>query len=357
MAKEVSSLKKAYCPHCKVENELEHIFAVSPDVEVCYCPNCMREYKPKDVIDNYNYFIANKITRAERLLYRDTKFYEAYCAFADIIEIDSSICKARFGRILSLIYMSKLRKSNFANAMTLLESEAEQYFHKMRDFISYFKFLSRANGALDEYQKRFYEKVSIRDRFYNEDCVALYYQRLKEIIELKKLLLEETQKLSLKSPDERFDNLMRAISNSLVILNTNFKEPVTTTDGTRYKVAKVASQSQILVVSLDDRLNPIGHFVRYKLDENEKRGKLLKDKVYPDNIHISRLTKVALPLMIFFLLLAFGAVGASFLFFDDKKYDYALYFLAGSFFITAIIWMVLLISGKAKLSKRHHLID
>ena len=356
MAKEVSSLKKAYCPHCKTDNELDRIFMVSPDAEVCYCPNCMKEYKPKDVIDNYNYFISTKITRAERLLYRDTKFYDAYCAFADIIDIDSTSCKARFGRILSLIYMSKLRKTNFANATLLLDNEADQYFHKLKDQTSYVKFLSRATAALDEYEKRLHKKITIRDRFYNEDCVALYFQRLFEIIQMKKTLLEELQKSWAKANDSRTEHLIRNVEETINILNVKFNAKVITTEGVCYKVAKVASPTQILVATLDERQNPIAHYVRYKLVENEKRGKLLNDKVYPDNIHITALIKAAWPLMIIFYIVSVGSFIATF-FVKNSKYDLILYIVAACSLVAAITWMVLFIVWKAQLSKRHHLID
>ena len=356
MAKEVTSLKKAYCPHCKTENELERIFAVSPDAEVCYCPNCLREYKPKEVIDNYNYFIANKVTKAERLLYRDTRFYEAYCAFGDIIEIDSSSCKARFGRIVALIYMSKLKKTNFASAALLLENEAEQYFRKLKEQISYVRFLSKVSIALNEYYIKLHKIITIRDRFYDEDCVALYFQRLHEMIELKRLVLEEIQKSSVKAPDERTEKLMRNVEKSLSVLETQFKGTVIATDGTRYKVSKVIEPNKILVTSLNERSNPISHFVRYKIDENKKRGRLLKDRVYPDNIHITTLTKVALPLFIVFYVLFAGALMTA-LFTKNNDYDLPLFIGAGCSLLIALVWMVLYIVWKAQLSKRHHLID
>ena len=356
MAKEVSSLKRAYCPHCRTEEELERIFMVSPDAEICYCPNCLRKYKPKDAIDNYNYFVSTKITKAERLLYRDTKFYDAYCAFADIIDFDTTNCRARFGRILSLIYMSKLRKTNFANAMLLLDNEADQYFRKMKDQTSYMKFLSRANAALDEYEKRLHRKITIRDRFYNEDCVALYFQRLYEIIQMKKLLLEESQKSWAKVADNRTEHLIRAIEASTSVLQVKFDDMVITTEGVCYKVAKVASPKQILVSTLDERHSPLKNYVRYKLDENEKRGKLLNDKVYPDNIHILALIGTALPMMIIFYAAFVGSFATTF-FTKNNKYDLALYVVAGASVVAAIIWMVLFIVWKAQLSKRHHLID
>ena len=356
MPKEGTSLKKAYCPHCKVENELDRIFEVSPDVEVCYCPNCMREYKPKDVIDNYNYFIANKITKAERLLYRDTKFYEAYCAFADIIEIDPSSCKARFGRILSLIYMSKLKKTNFANATLLLDNEADQYFRKMKEQTSYVKFLSRVNLALDEYTTRLHKILTIRERFYDEECVALYYQHLHEIIETKKVVLEELQKSWAKTSEDRTEKMIKNVEKSTNVLNTIFNGSVVTASGARYKVSKVVSPTKILVNKVDEKSNPINHYVRYKLNDNKKRGRILKDKVYPDNIHFTALIKVALPLFIVFYVIAFVSFFVAF-FTKENAYDLYLYIGAGVSLLIALVWMVLFIVWKAQLSKRHHLID
>ncbi len=356
MAKEVSSLKKAYCPHCKTENELDRIFSVSPDVEVCYCPNCLREFKPKEVIDNYNYFIANKLTKAERLLFRDTKFYEAYCAFADIIEIDSSCAKARFGRILSLIFMSKLRKTNFSSAALLLENEADQYFHKLKDQTAYVKFLHRASVALDEYMKRLHRKITIRDRFYSEECVTLYFQRLYEVLAVKKLLLEELEKSWAKSSEDRTEHHIKSVTLSINLLEVNFTDIVATTDGTSYKVTKVDAPDKIIVETLKERLNPINHFVMYKLDESEKRGKLLKDNVYPDNVHIATLIRVALPAFVILYAVSIASFFIALLKLIDK-YDLPLYIVAACTLVGAITWMVLYIVWRTQLSKRHHLID
>ena len=356
MAKEVSSLKKAYCPHCKTENELDRIFLVSPDAEVCYCPNCLREYRPRDVIDNYNYFMVNKITKAERLLYRETKFYEAYCAFGEIIEFDSSSCKARFGRILSLIFMSKLRKTNFANATLILQNEAEQYFRKMKDQTPYVKFLSRATAALDEYERRLHKKITIKERFYDEDCVALYYQRLYEIIEMKKVLLEELEKSWAKTSEDKTEHLIRSIKASISFLNVKFEDVSVTTNGICYKVSKVTSPNNITVKSLAEHLYPIKNYRVHKLVDNEKRGKLLSDKVFPDNSHINATLKMALPSMIIFYLAFVVSFVLTFIT-KNNEYDFILYIIAGCSLAVAITWMVLFIVWKAELSNRHHLID
>ena len=298
MAKEVSSLKKAYCPHHKTENELDRIFSVNPDAEVCYCPICMYELKPKDAIENYNYFIATKINKAERLLYRETKFYEAYCAFGRIIEIDPNSYRARFGRILSLIYMSKLRKTHFSQAALLLEGESERYFNKIKDQISYLKFLQRINAALDEYFKRLYKKITIKERFYNADCVQLYYERIHEILQLKNLVLDGLQRCIAKVEEERIVHLLKMVETSIKDLTKQFNGAVATADGVRYKVEKVVSDKQILISKLDDRVAPHTRYIKYKLNENEKQGRLLKDKVYPDNSHLTLLSNITLPFMI-----------------------------------------------------------
>lgn len=356
MAKEVSSLKKAYCPHHKTENELDRIFSVNPDAEVCYCPICMSELKPKEAIENYNYFIAAKITKAERLLYRDTRFYEAYCAFGRIIEIDPNSYRARFGRILSLVYMSKLRKTHFADAALLLEGESEKYFNKIKDQISYIKFLQRINAALDEYKKRLYRKITIKDRFYNADCVELYFERIHEILGLKNLILDGLQRCSAKVEEERISHLLKSVETSVKELNKEFNSAVATPDGTRYKVEKVVNDKQILISKLDERLNPYNRYIKYKLNENEKQGRLLKDKVYPDNSHLTLLTNIALPLMV--ILYALSAITCiAIILFKDYPYRFALYVSFALFIAAAIASTVLFIVWKEQLAKRHHLID
>ena len=356
MAKEVSSLKKAYCPIHKTDNELDRIFSVNPDAEVCYCPICMSELKPKEAIENYNYFIATKINKAERLLYRETKFYEAYCAFGRIIEIDPNSYRARFGRILSLVYMSKLRKTYFADASLLLDGESDKYFNKIKDQFSYLKFLSRINAALDEYVKRLHKKITIKDRFYNSDCVELYFKRLYEIINLKNLVLECLQRCAAKMEEERVTHLLKVVETSLKDLNKKFNGVVATADGLRYKVEKIISPKQILISQLDERLNPYNRYIKYKLNENEKKGRLLKDKVYPDNSHLTALTNVALPFIIIFFGLAAAAMVLIFMF-KESPYRFIFYIAFAASILFALTTTVLFISWKIQLGKRHHLID
>ena len=350
-----SKLKKAYCTHCKTEDELSRIFSVNPEAKVCYCPNCMVELKPKDAIDEYNYFIATKLNKADQLLYRDTRFYDAYCAYAHIIEIDPLTIKARFGRIISLFYMSTLRKTHFTDATTLLEREADQYFRKMKEQSHYAKFLSKVLNAVDEYQNRFVRRITVRERFYSYDCVLLYFLRLYEIIEVKKFILNELDKILAKAPNDKIQRLFNSRTKELNELQGTFKDPVADVEGTRYQVNNVFGPHQILIGRLEEATSPIGRHKVFKLNENEKKGRLINDKVYPDNSHLMVLATSCIPIMVLFFVAAvmFALVYAF------RVFDLGLIplFIAIGCALVGLSTTFFFINWKHKLSKRRHLID
>lgn len=356
MSKNTSILKKAYCPKCRSNNELYPIFDVNPEADVCYCPNCMTELKPKDVIDNYNYFIAQKINKAESLLFTDTKFLEAYESFGDILKIDSSIYRARFGRILSLIYMSTLRKSTFLSANLLLKEEAEQYFHKLKDQIAYTKFLNKINYALEEYYKRFVRKITFKERFYDSDCVELYLLRVHEIIELKKTVLEEAEVLYSKFDEPRVRLLIATLNVSLIDLNEKYNSELVSIDGEQHKVVRIVNANQALVSILSVRLPAFNHYRKRKLNDDEKKGKLISNKVYPDNSHYNLLIKIDFPLMIAFAILSAIAFAVTFINKGSIHATWLLISAIGASIIT-ITLLVFFIIWKALLRSRRHLID
>lgn len=356
MSKELATtLKKAYCPRCHTDNEENRIFSVNPDADVCYCPNCMAELKPKDVIEEYNWFITQKIIKADRLLYQDTKFYEAYCSYAHIIEIDPDSVRARFGRILSLIYMSTLRKSHFVDAKLLLQREADQYFHRIRDQLNYAKFLLKVNHALKEYQKHLVRRLTVKERFYSEECVELYFLRLNEIIQVRELLVDELTRIYSKDNNDKINRILYSVQNSLDKDDRLLKERVITADGNRYKFVKFNGRRQIFINVLDEKVNALTRFVKYKLDENEKKGKLISDKIYPDNTHLRSLIRTIVPFIVLFTLTSSGALVLYF-FAEEKYKPYLLFGSIGGFGIVLIL-VILFAVWKWQLNKRRHLID
>ena len=48
------ALKRGFCTHCQGD-EIQRIFNVNKEAEICYCPVCAHPMQPKDAIVNYNY--------------------------------------------------------------------------------------------------------------------------------------------------------------------------------------------------------------------------------------------------------------------------------------------------------------
>ena len=356
MAKEVTSLKKAYCPKCKTDNELQRIFMVNPDVDICYCPNCMSQLKPKDVIDNYNYFISTKINKAEKLLYRDTNFAEAYAAFGHVIEIETNSYRARFGRILSLTFMSKLRKSTFDKAVLLLATEAEQYFHKVKEQSAYVKFLHRLDLALEVYLKRLIRKITVRDRFYDSDFIEIYYLRIQEVLNFKQVIADELTKSYAKTEEERTVKLLDTVNDSIKALTKALDDVAVSADGFRFKLIKITSDKQVYISELDEKLNAYSGYIKYKLHDDEKKARIINDKVYPDNYGLISMIIISFPLMIINFIVGAGCFISSFIV-KDNKVDPFLYIAAGVFVAVGIGLLATYIVNKVQLGRRRHLID
>lgn len=349
MSKEITTLKKGYCPRCRPDNDLDRIFYVNPDVDACYCPNCMSKLRPKIAINYYSFYISQKISKAEKLLYRDTKFYEAYCSYGDILRIDPEIYEARFGRILSLIYMSTLRNTFFDSAMEMLQNEAERYFHKLKNQFEYINFIKKVDTALDEYISCFVKKVTYKDRFHDLECGKLYFSRLHEVINFKKVLTDELRASFVKEANNKAIELVRQIETSIKQLEKKFKERIITMDGNRYSIEKVIDNN-INVKQLDESVNSLGKQKR-KLNDDEKQGRLLKEKVFPDYTRISLLIKISFPLMIFFLVLIAFSLTAIFI---SQKLKIYLVILASTSLALFILLLILYAAWRGQLSKRHH---
>ena len=349
------ALKKAYCTHCATKNKKIHIFTVNPEAEHVFCPRCMEKLDPKVAIADYQMYISNLVLEAQRTLYQKTDFYNAYCQFADILDIEPESEAARYGRTISLIYMSTLRHSKFKEATVLIESEATQYYHKTKDLRFYAKFLMKCNRAIDEYLSLIPKRLTTRKVFYNLECIKLYVTRLDEALALKKVILEELTRLADKVEDHKVQTALEDLTNSIKELEVdiNMKHPCA--DGYKYALAKKSKQGEMIFGRGDQTLKPLQHLVSYTLNDHDNKGRLIKDKVYPDNTHIAKLVKKTIPAMIIDILLGLGLLAPYFLI----KEKYAFYFLIGAcvFFGLSLLTLAFHIKWKHQLSKRRHLID
>ncbi len=233
------SLKRAICTHCHPyhKNGKVRVFDVNPEATVCYCPYCERKLDPQEAIDAYTQMLRKKGVHAYKILYEQTNYPLAYQTFAQIIELDPTYIEARFGRILSLIYLSGLRRTRFNDATLLLKEESKLYFHKIKDLNRYIRFLTRANDAVDEYNSRFRRKLVVRGYYYDEDCIQCMYEHVKSIVEFKINLLEECEIMNGKVDNDTLKNLTKKIRDQITFIENELSTPVLSIDGYTYEVA------------------------------------------------------------------------------------------------------------------------
>ena len=73
------ALKRGFCTHCQGD-EIQRIFNVNREAEICYCPVCAHPMQPKDAIVNYRNLISNYLKRASRYLFETTEYNRrAFC--------------------------------------------------------------------------------------------------------------------------------------------------------------------------------------------------------------------------------------------------------------------------------------
>ena len=207
------ALKKGFCTHCKGDEDLR-IFDVNKDAEVCYCPHCMAAMPPKEAIANYNALIANYLKHASKALFDSTQYLEAYQTFAHIIDLNETIKVAHFGRIISMVHLSTLRKSKIEFALSLHRQEAPKWCHYAETVEEYYHFLLLLLDALASYETRIKKRITTHGIYYDMDCVILYLQRIKEIKDYKEFVAQEA-KYFVDNGKEQFKDIIGMVDVSM----------------------------------------------------------------------------------------------------------------------------------------------
>ena len=353
------ALKKAYCIKCKVDDPTKRIFDVNSEAQFCYCPKCLSKFEPSVVIDAYDHFIEKLVKKARYNLYEATAFEKSYRMFADIIDIDPTNCSARFGRLLSLAYLSKLRKATFNDVYLILKNEKDLYFHSLGKYDNYLDFIDKLNRAVDEYQSLFKRKITSREHFYDTDCLELYLRRLNEILKLKTLLVDELEFIGTKKIDEgRFADIMSSVKKSINQINSRLKEIFVMINGDSYSLVGFSTVGNALLSrrGSDNKKHRYASHLKITLDQNAKHKRIIKDQIYPDNQGIAKATRVFIPLNIFFAILALTCL---LIFVLNVKANFALIFLfaAAGFSLVTIVFLVLYLVFRHRLKLRRHLLD
>lgn len=350
-------LKKAYCLKCNCKNEKTRIFEVNPDASVCYCPHCMAEYEPKEVIEAYNRYLKKQVEDAYNLIYVRTEFKPAYSSFAHILEIDSSCIEARFGRILSLIYLSTLRRNRFSDATVLLKEESALYFHKAKNNALYFKFLQRALFATNQYYSYLKKRLTIRGLYYNSECIKLMYYRVNEIREFKEFLYKEAFDLSERCPEIEIGSFAQTIRDELDNQPNELNEKAKDIYGNTFGLSGFSATGGV-IVAREANPNPYRttFIVKRSLTKEDKHTRLIKNQVFPDNTSLYNFIRKAIPWEIISFLIGTAYLVTTFIY-PDHPVKLAMYILGGTFVSVTIYLVTFSLVGSRRLKKNRYLIS
>ena len=334
-----------YCHFTRIEN---HIFPVNPEASTVYCPYCMRELDPKEAINLYSNLISNMLDKADNTLYVACDPVLAYQEYADVLEIEPKNQKALLGRILCLIYNSRVKQSYLQECSYLLDAITHR---NAEEIMAYIGFLKKINLALDEYDDAVFHKVTHRDFFYDEECVKLYIKRLADIIKFKKEIIAHLSKIKKDYVTQTNEVLINLISHSVTEKEAKLKSVKHTVDGLGFKYNKIVND-KVYLERLDEVVstNVFTKQIRELTDERKK--KILEGKVFRDYTVIIGMKKASLWLSGLFLLAFIGLGICAYLFRDNNSF-FITFIAAGiTSFIAFIVCASFYLSWRRILKKR-----
>ena len=345
------ALKKGFCTHCKGEERLR-IFDVNREAEVCYCPNCMAEMKPKEAIANYRGLISHYLKKASKELFESTQYLEAYQTFAHVIDLDETIRVARFGRVLALVYVSTLRKSKIPFALALHRQEATKAFHYQDTAKEYFYFLMLLLDALDTYESRLKKRITIHHVFYDMDCVLTYLKRVDEIRQYKDFVVTEAE-FFIDSNKEYFAEVITRVNKSQEHYVKIYQDSYVTADGYTYIFNRFDNNGMPLVSIKSGRPNVELRSKKIELNPTDNKKSAIKDEIYLNNLPLSRLVAASVPMALFLIACALAAVVA-FILVEPIVLKVLLLFGAVGLVVVSLILIILHFSWKNSLKKKYY---
>ena len=346
------ALKKGFCTHCQGDEKLR-IFDVNKEADICYCPHCMAEMQPKEAISNYRGLISHYLKKGSKAIFESTQYLIAYQTFAHIIDLDETIKVARFGRILSLVYLSTLRKSKISFACTLHRQEAPKLFHYQESANEYYHFLGLLMDALNDYETRLKRRVTSHGTvFYDLDCVILYLKRIDEIKKYKEFIASEADYF-VETNKDMFREIVDNVNKTSLGYIDIYKAPYVTADGYTYIFQRFDNNGMPLVMIKDGR--PMMELRHKKMELNPKDGKksAIKDEIYLNNLTLSRLVTVSIPFAIILFALALAGAIISF-FVKEQAFKVLILAAAAAVVLVSLVLFILHFAWKNRLKKKYY---
>ena len=346
---------KAYCTYCpKDVGEKERIFEYNKDTNFLVCPNCGKQLNPIEAHHAYLSFIRKSIHKADNYLDFYGQYSKAYQQYAYVISIEGESVEARLGRILSLAYLSTLRKAYFIDCLTLFNSEIQFYTYTQQDLLAFLYFAKNMRYMAKLYSAQIKKRLTTYRYFYDTDCVKLYFQRLYELKELLNGILGELG--AIKEEIQNNDVLNKSYQSSehgITTFSRLLTADANVLDGSVYNFDGIDKHGQVqLKLKKKYQLNHMFNY-RHMYLSSENNRHLIKDSVFQfSNPYLTSLKiwslVLALSLAGIFL---FGIASASTLAVSAVWLRYFFLILSGVSLASFLISSVVVFSLRRKIKK------
>ena len=317
--------KRGLCPYCKINNIQHSIFLVNPEASSVFCGTNMHQISPQEAIKNYERYMQGLIKKADDTLNVVCNPALAYQEYADVIEIDNSYVRPYLGRLLCLVYMSKVRKNHLHEAKLLLEVGTEETFTKVSDFPVVFNALRNIVKVTEEYLGALKKKLTFRQYFYDTDCLKLYCLHINEILKFKDLLLEETKVIVKKAKKQDAEVLHEILEHNIEEKNILLKETDhITVDGKHYRFVKVRRNGEVEIEDVTKRkTNTFASRYRMAtLNPDDKKLRYIKDLIFKDYTTIIASINRSLVFLILLAVILVASAALVGIFFTQKNIPY-----------------------------------
>ena len=291
---------KGYCTNCNKDNEGRRIFDVNSDTRFCYCPHCGKKYRPRVAIANYQRTITRYLRRARFFLSNAGEFQYAYNLYAYVLDLEPTNKTAKLGRLLSLGFLSTVRRNRFTEVLQLLEIEKDLFHDKQFAHEQYNEFLIHLENCTETYLINVKKALTLKDYFYDVDCIKLYFKHIKDVIELRRLIMSELMLIGVSTN-------LSIITEETKTLEKAYNTTCFTVDGQDHSLAHFAKNGDPIIVNgvkqVDTRLS------RYRMStldvNNKKKLNIIPDRAFPAFYSRAfRTSDVAIPLCVVNLAIA-----------------------------------------------------
>ena len=338
------AMKKGYCVRCHTDDPRRRVFPVNSEAVVCYCPVCMSQYKPKEAIAHYNRFIDGLLKKSDTSLHIAMLPETSYKNYARVLEFEPDNVKALLGRLLSLIYLSTLRRSKFDEVIMLMNNDISRYrlIGSRTDFSN---FIRSANAAANYYIETMVRRLTLKGCFYDLDCLALYYSRIAEIKRFKLTIQDELRRIDQEKEAE-------FLNKSIAKCDKLLEKTYVIADGTSYVLNGFDRQKNPKIQKLEKTYHTgIEKFNPSTLDKNDKKSNTIKDEIFRSNKVAYTFIKIG-----FYGGIGLGALGAILtiisLFFIGQPAFYPLLISGLFFLVSGLAFLVLQFIFKGQVKKK-----